>query len=137
MAWVTGIRESRHIDIPVEEYRRGPVMHRRVRRVEPLPNGTVLEVLRRCRSLELPEPTGAGPCGTYARCEWQPRMIDPNKLLGQMLLNAQEMPPMRSLSPMQWSVMFLIEPLQRYFETYQPPLRFGAKPGPRGRKVAE
>ena len=136
MAWVTGIRESRHVEVPIQDYRRGPVMHRRVRRVESLATETVLALLRRRGAMELPETTGAGPCGTYARAEWRPRMIDPNKLLGGTLLNPDELPPMRSLSPMQWSVMFLIEPLQRYYETYQPPLRFGAKPGPRGRKAA-
>lgn len=55
----------------------------------------------------LPVYTGAGPCGTYAR---------------------------RACAGLAWSIRHLVEPLAAYYAAYVPPLRFGAKSTPRGRR---
>jgi hypothetical protein len=61
---------------------------------------------------DLPASRGAaGPCGTLARCKSG-----------------------RSYATW-WSVRQLLRPVAAYYATYEPPLRFGAKPGPRGRRA--
>lgn len=40
------------------------------------------------------------------------------------------------LAVMSWSIEHLMLPLAAYYSTYVPPMRFGAKPGPRGRRAA-
>ena len=37
---------------------------------------------------------------------------------------------------MSWSIWHLVEPLRAYYAAYVPPMRFGAKPGPKDRRVA-
>jgi len=55
-----------------------------------------------------------------------------------------ELPPRRgadqrglkSVAVMSWSIEHLMLPLAAYYSSYVPPMRFGAKPGPRGRRAA-
>ncbi|TAK84316.1 MAG: hypothetical protein EPO20_14600 [Betaproteobacteria bacterium] len=116
MAWVTGIREVRHLRVPVQEGRHGPVVLTTTLQIVDLPPEAWRETVG-CRPLIfLPPHTGAGPCGTHARVIWP--------LHGNV----------PSLTPLEWSVRHLIEPLRAYYERYTPPKRFGAKPGPRGRR---
>lgn len=102
-----------------------------VRVVEDMGLDALARVLAGRALVYLPDATGAGPCGTLARRAWTPRMIDPEKLLGQRQLNAVPMPPMRSLSPMAWSVQHLVPQLQHYYATRPVPKKpkLGAKHG--------
>lgn len=131
-AWVTAARQVRLIEVPVSDYRRGPVAHVKRLQVTEMREPEIREAVRRAPVVDLPETTGAGPCGSHARLEWVPRMIDPNKLLGPRS-QTHDAPPMRNLTPMQWSVVFLLEPMQRYFATYEQPVTRAPKSGPRGR----
>lgn len=110
---VRGIREVRHELVPVDEelsgLRQGPVVREQRRVCVDLP----AESFQRTVSREvrtLPVARGAGPCGTLARVRSG-----------------------RSYATW-WSVRNLLRPVAAYYSTYEPPLRFGAKPGPRGRK---
>lgn len=117
MAWVRGIREVRYDSVATNE-RHGPTMERQMRVVVDLPDRAITETLR-CRSMvPLPVHRGAGPCGTYARMRLYP------------------LPKHSSQLPLDWSIQHLVAPLQAYYAAYRPPMRFGAKPGPRGRRAA-
>lgn len=115
MAWVRGIREVRHVHIPVDEeqvgLRRGPVVMKVERVITELPVRMIEQIVGR-RSVLLPLHTGAGPCGSLARGATG-----------------------RSWASW-WSFHRLIEPIRAYYAAYVPPMRFGAKPGPRGRRTA-
>lgn len=115
MAWVRGIREVHYVEEVVHEARRAvtgriPGVARERRVIVDLPADAIARVIGR-RLHWLASNTGAGPCGTYARRA-------------------------PSGSPMRWSIAHLVEPLVHYYATYEPPLRFGAKSTPRGRRAA-
>jgi hypothetical protein len=138
VAWVTGIREVRHVLVAADGdavgQRRGPVMTRTVRQKVDLVPGSWLRVLGEPH--ELPAASGAGPCGTLARCSWVQRLVDPNLFVSQRFVTADPYPIVPSPTPFAWSLEHLVAPLVAYYARYVPPLRFGAKPGPRGRRVA-
>lgn len=118
MAWVTGVTQVKHVDVPVQNGRRGPLIFHRECVVVQLEPHAVAEVVG-CRLLVfLPEHTGAGPCGTYARYQIPDPLVSRNVRWRR--------------SPFAWSIRYLIEPLRAYYAAYVPPKRFGAKPGPRG-----
>jgi hypothetical protein len=109
--WVVGIREVRHIDVEIEtEHDHGPRATEPKRVMTDLPPESWLRLLN--FRVALPQNTGAGPCGTLARGasggSW-----------GSW-----------------WSFHHLVAPVRAYYATYEPPMRFGAKPGPRGRRTA-
>lgn len=111
---ILGIRECVHELVEVEEQRglrQGPVLKETRRRCYDLPRESIARTVGR-RIHTLPEHRGAGPCGTLARCA-------SGRSYGTW-----------------WSVRNLITPLAAYYASYEPPLRFGAKPGPRGRRTA-
>ncbi len=120
MAWVVSIREVLHVDVVVEEYRRGPVMTETKRSETIMPPGCWAQLLG--AHVELPLHEGAGPCGTLARMRIPDPLVVRHRWYGR--------------SPLTWSVRNLVEPLRAFYATFVPPLRFGAKPGPRGRKAA-
>lgn len=113
MGWVRGIREVRQVTIALDGdqvgLRRGPVMTKQERVIIDLPAEAWARLVHFQESVP-PLCAGAGPCGTLARCPFRTRML--------------------------WSVEHLIEPLAAYYAAYVPPMRFGAKPGPRGRRAA-
>jgi hypothetical protein len=115
MAWVRGIREVRHVTVAVDDeqvgLRRGPVVTKVERVITELPASAIARIIC-ARRVVLPAYTGAGPCGTLAR-----------RTSG------------RSWAAW-WSFHRLVEPIRAYYATYEPPMRFGAKPGPRGRRAA-
>lgn len=117
MGWVRGIRDVRHREVSADAMlagiKRGPVVTRVERVITELPARSVADIVGRQRAVELPEHTGAGPCGTLARRD------------------EEERPARCALT---WSIEHLVAPLQAYYATYEPPMRFGAKPGPRGRR---
>lgn len=114
MSWVRGIKEVRHVHVATDGaavgMKRGPVMTKVQRTTVELPPDVIERVVGGT-FLFLPEHTGAGPCGTLAR--------------GQ-----------EGRSPLAWSIKHLVEPLAAYYATYVPPMHFGAKTGPRGRRAA-
>lgn len=116
MAWVRGIREVRHVHTPVDEeqvgHRRGPVVMKVERVITELPASAIAQIVGHRPMVLLPVHTGAGPCGTLARGTSG-----------------------RSWAAW-WSFHRLVQPIRAYYAAYVPPMRFGAKPGPRGRKVA-
>lgn len=140
MAWVKGIREVTHVTVAADGgkvgMKRGPVMTKQARRIADLAPESFARTIGRTALVFLPEHTGAGPCGTHARGLFKPRMIDPAKFLGQRFTGLDPMPPAPALSPLAWSMTHLLPPLAEYYATYEPPMRFGAKPGPRGRRAA-
>lgn len=110
--WVLGVKESHIVQTPVPSAKRGPVVLQPKRVCVDLPSGSIAEVLAKVSVLSLPWHTGAGPCGTVAR-------------YGSG----------RSYA-MLWTRRHLVAPIRAYYAAYVPPMRFGAKPGPRGRRVA-
>lgn len=108
-----GIREVSLVTVAVNGdlvgFRRGPVMTCTTRVARQLPRDTWQRLVH--YRVMLPEIRGAGPCGTDARRECKPGVL-------------------------RWSVRNLVEPLRAYYAAYTPPMRFGAKPGPRGRRAA-
>lgn len=115
MGWVKGIREVKYVQVPIDEDRHGPIAHRSQRTVIDLPSYALGGTIQRGPLVLLPVHTGAGPCGTFAWAPWRQRMIDPNKLLGQRFQTGDEMLPMRSLSPLAWSVQHLVEPVSAWY----------------------
>lgn len=109
MGFIVSIREVRHVEVPVQDDRRGPVVFARRRREETLPPEAWHRLLH--FRVALPMHRSAGPCGTSVR--------------GTSTAGA-----------LAWSIQHLIDPLAAYYATYEPPLRFGAKSTPRGRRVA-
>lgn len=114
MGWVRGIREVRHVVVALggveDGHRSGP--HSEERRVIiDLPPEAWQRVVRGGMTY-LPAHTGAGPCGTVGRG------------------------PSGRGWVWWWSIRHLINPLRAYYAAYAPPMRFGAKPGPRGRRAA-
>jgi hypothetical protein len=112
--WIRGIREVREVEVPEDEdkvgVQRGPVVMRKERVISDLPaSAWELTVVF---AGDLPTAKGAGPCGTG--CTYRP--------VGWWALR--------------WSRLHLVAPLRLFYESYEPPMRFGAKPGPRGRKAA-
>lgn len=127
--WCVRFLQARWIQAP--RIGKGPLPEPH-RVVQDLGLNALARVLAGREMTYLPEHRRAGPCGTsLAGRAWSPRMIDPNKLLGQRLTNGDEMPPMRSLSPLAWSIQHLVPPLQAYYAgrpaTVYP--RLGAKHG--------
>lgn len=120
MAWVVSIREVHNIEVVVEEYRRGPVVTETKREETILPRDCWARLLS--LKVDLPLHRGAGPCGTNARKS----MNDPLVIRHRWYWR----------SPLTWSARNLVEPLRAFYAAYVPPMRFGAKPGPRGRKAA-
>lgn len=114
--WVRGIREVRQVTVPEDEdkvgVQRGPVVTKEERVITDLPASAWARTLAHPFAVELPTGRGAGPCGTRLAC-------------GAVGWWA-----------MRWSRLSLLMPLRDYYATYEPPMRFGAKPGPRGRKAA-
>ena len=108
-----GIREVRYVTVAANGdqagFRRGPVMTRVQRVVREMPRDRWEQLLH--FRVMLPEHRGAGPCGTYARGTSRPGVL-------------------------RWSMVHLLAPLADYYSAYRPPMRFGAKPGPRGRWAA-
>lgn len=107
------ITEVKYIETPVNddhEERRGPVITQTRRVCTDLPAHAIAGTVGCRPMIFLPLHTGAGPCGTLAR-----------RSCGRALA---------------WSIAHLVEPLAAYYATYVPPMRFGAKPGPRGRRAA-
>lgn len=127
MAWVVRIREVRQITVPTEGeqlgLRRGPVMTKEERVICELPAEAWARLVQGARVL--PVHTGAGPCGS-----------DTNHAEGRTFFRGVPVLFGGQASPFGWSIAHLIDPLAAYYSTYVPPLRFGAKPGPRGRKAA-
>lgn len=112
MAWVRGIRQCVNVLVANEPHeRRGPMTMRQERVCVDLSAAAIEQTVGR-RIHTLPDHRGAGPCGTLARTRSG-----------------------RSYATW-WSVKHLIAPLAAYYAAYVPPLRFGAKPGPRGRRAA-
>jgi len=113
--WIRGIREVRQVTVAMDEYavgyQRGPVVTKEERVINDLPPAAWARMLG-AALVALPLASGAGPCGTSARCASG-----------------------RSYA-MWWSRHYLIAQLRAYYATYVPPMRFGAKPGPRGRRAA-
>lgn len=113
--WVVRIRqvttETVAADGTLVGMRRGPVVTTEVRRYEDL----LPEVWHRVLAppTDLPLHTRAGPCGTLSR-----------------------RPIYGGGWAMRWCTLYLVAPLRAYYSAYEPPMRFGAKPGPRGRKAA-
>jgi hypothetical protein len=56
-----------------------------------------------------------GPCGTYARYAWAPRMVDPAKFVGARFTTMDVPRLMPAPSPIAWSIRHLIEPLREYY----------------------
>lgn len=113
MAWVTAIREVRVVTVAANPdlvgFRKGPVMTRTRRVVREVPRASWASLMH--FRVTLPAHRGAGPCGTDARRECRPGVL-------------------------KWSRVYLLAPLAAYYSSYVPPMRFGAKPGPRGRRAA-
>lgn len=114
MAWVRGIREVTHVVVAgngvQNGHRSGPHMLKR-RVVVDLPASTIQRTIERSAPVFLPCAAGAGPCGTLARSACVRGTLE-------------------------WAVTYLAGPLRFYYAVYTPPMRFGAKPGPRGRRAA-
>ena len=114
--WIRGIREVRQVTVPEDEdkvgVQRGPVVMKEERVISDLPPAVWARTLAYPFAVDLPLSKGAGPCGTCTQARpagwWA----------------------------MRWSRLSLLAPLRDYYATYEPPMRFGAKPGPRGRKAA-
>lgn len=119
MAWVKGIREVHYVDVPISENQHGPVACRKQRLVTELPSCALGGTIRVGPLVFLPVHTGAGPCGTRARYPMPDLLVARNVHWGR--------------SPLAWSILHLVEPLQAYYAAYEPPRRFGAKDTPRGR----
>ncbi len=109
------IREVKHVTVAADGeqpgLRRGPVMTKVERVIVDLPVRSIAQVVGFRPMIFLPTHTGAGPCGTLARRAGRPGVLA-------------------------WSLTHLVAPLAAYYATYEPPMRFGAKPGPRGRRAA-
>lgn len=112
MAQVVSIREITHVLVPTGTNKHGPALCVRRIRCEALPREAWARVLS--DGATLPSHRGAGPCGTRIELGLRPRL----------------------LHPMRWSIWHLVKPLREFYRTYRAPLQFGAKTGPRGRKVA-
>ena len=115
--WIRGIREVLQVTVPEDEdkvgVQRGPVVMKTERVITDLPPSMWARTLQTPFGVvDLPLETGAGPCGT---CLSGPRV---------------------GWWAMRWSRWHLVGPLRDYYATYEPPMRFGAKPGPRGRRAA-
>lgn len=108
------IRQVMHVEVelPVYGVRKGPALTRVERRVM-----EVAPSVARRDPVELPAHTGAGPCGTFARCKPRLRLVK-----GAM-----------PLSPLAWAVEYIVPALRFYYGTYRPTVRLGARTGPRGR----
>jgi hypothetical protein len=113
MGYVVRVREVRQVEVPAQPevlgLRRGPALTKEERVISELPPASWERLLH--FRVSLPQARGAGPCGTLV------------KAAGVR-------------SSLAWSIAFLVEPLAAYYATYEPPMRFGAKPGPRGRRAA-
>lgn len=108
--WVTGIREVKRVDVPIEDAQQhGPRVLRRELTVIDLPHEAWKRLLH--FRVSLPLHRSAGPCGTSLRGAC-------------------------AAGTLRWSIQHLVDPLALYYAAYEPPMRFGAKPGPRGRRVA-
>lgn len=66
----------------------------------------------------------------------------PPSAWGSLLARPRELPEVGRVAwqrcgvkVLAWSCERLLWPLREYYATYRPPLRFGAKTGPRGRKL--
>ncbi len=112
--WIRAVKEVRWVTVEADEfqeYKRGPVPLREERQIVEVPRSTWSRLVV-ALEVDLPLAAGAGPCGTRtvraSGRRWAVR----------------------------WSVFNLLRPLRAYYATYEPPMRFGAKPGPRGRKAA-
>lgn len=132
MAWVRGIKEIRHVTVAASGGERwttsaGPVLTKIERRVIELLPRAIVETVKRRPMIFLPEHTGAGPCGTRAR----EAHVD-----GRVRYKGVPIAFDGTLSPLAWSMEHLLAPLAAWYATYEPPLHFGAKGGPRGRKAA-
>jgi hypothetical protein len=134
-----GIRQVMHLRVEADEellgLRRGPVVTKVQRVIMDLPARAIAETMRP-RPMTLPEHTGAGPCGTFARCNWEPRLVDPNLFMGQRFVGEDVLPIIEAPTPLAWSIRHLVEPLQHHYATHVEPMHFGAKTGPRGRRAA-
>lgn len=119
MSWVIGIREvkMRAPERDLRETRKGPASVVPVRVIVDLPTCALGGTIKRGGTVFLPVHTGAGPCGTNARVTWGPRS------------------PLPRATPLEWTVAHLLEPLRAYYAAYEPPMRFGAKSTPRGRRA--
>lgn len=113
MAWVIGIREVRQVTVEAQPeavgLRRGPVLTKQERVISELPPESWARLVH--FRVALPLTSGAGVCGTSLR----------GPKVGTALA---------------WSIKHLVPPLRAYYAAYVPPMRFGAKPGPRGRRAA-
>lgn len=108
--WVIGIREVKIVEVEIEDSStHGPRMLRRQLTVIDLQPEAWVRLLH--FRVALPQHRGAGPCGTSVR--------------GVCTAGA-----------LRWSIEHLLDPLAAYYAAYVPPMRFGAKPGPRGRRAA-
>lgn len=140
MAWVRGIREVRQVTVALDDdlvgLRRGPVLTKQQRVITELAPRAIAQTVGTRALTFLPTNTGAGPCGTRARGLCQRRMVDPNKFRGQRWVCGDRYQPVMSPSPLRWSIEHLVEPLAAWYATYEEPMHFGAKSGPRGRKAA-
>jgi len=116
--WIRGIREVIQVTVPEDENKvgvqRGPVVMKTERVITDLPPSVWARTLAVPfgAEVDLPLASGAGPCGTSLRCA------------------------RRGWWALRWTRWHLMGPLRDYYATYEPPRRFGAKPGPRGRRVA-
>lgn len=99
------------VEVPIITDKRGPVVMQSKRVCVDLPPSNWLRTVV-ARVVDLPMHTGAGPCGTSR-----------GAASGRSYV-------------MWWSVHHLVAPIRAYYATYEPPMRFGAKPGPRGRRAA-
>lgn len=110
-----GIRQVMHVTVALDDeqvgLRRGPVMTKIERVITDLPARAIAQVAGCRPMIFLPTNTGAGPCGTCARSAC---------VSGALA----------------WSLLHLVVPLAAYYAIYVPPLHFGAKTGPRGRRAA-
>ena len=107
MAWVIGIREVRHVEVPRALDRHGPVQYDQRLEETSLPR----EAWTRLLHFHVALPQQRAPCGTHSRGAGRPGVLA-------------------------WSRVYLLAPLAAYYSSYVPPMRFGAKPGPRGRRAA-
>lgn len=127
MAWVVRIREVRQVSVEAEPeqvgLRRGPVVMKLERVISELRPEAWARLVR--APVALPLHTGAGPCGS-----------DTTHAEGRTIFRGVPVLFGGQASPFGWSIANLIDPLAAYYATYEPPLRFGAKPGPRGRRAA-
>jgi len=110
-----GIREVRHVTVALDGelvgLRKGPVMTKIERVITELPSRSIAQVIGCRPMIFLPTHAGAGPCGSCVRGA-------------------------AGADVLAWSIEHLVVPLVAYYADYEPPMRFGAKPGPRGRRAA-